>query len=323
MLCDQLEAPGAVERGVEFLREIRPGSHALDLPSTPVTRALDGRARALGGRVRATADRLAALGAGGPCWPARRPRGLDLVGDPRGAAAALHRRRDRAPAATGIAAHRRRFGRLGGRVLAARVRARAVAAPGARGDGVRATCVELTSLGRGDPRHLQPLQTDAGPVLWPIDRELIDSGLGRRRLPVAARVPRPPPPHRFATTAWRTDGAPTTRRGAGPGRARRARVRAAAAASGSPAAGSASCAFDTELFGHWWYEGVAWLGAVIAAAAQGLPLTTLDDALERHPRPRAGRCRPRRSWGEGGDLRTWSAPRWPTSWRAAPRGAAL
>ena len=43
------------------------------------------------------------------------------------------------------------------------------------------------------------------------------------------------------------------------------------------------CALDTELLGHWWYEGVDWLRAVLAEAArQGLPLTTLDDALERH-----------------------------------------
>ena len=43
------------------------------------------------------------------------------------------------------------------------------------------------------------------------------------------------------------------------------------------------CALDTELLGHWWYEGVAWLAAVVdEAARQGLALTRLDDALERH-----------------------------------------
>src|ERR1700678_4094188 len=31
VLCDQLEAPGAIERCVEFLREIRPASHKLDI----------------------------------------------------------------------------------------------------------------------------------------------------------------------------------------------------------------------------------------------------------------------------------------------------
>jgi 1,4-alpha-glucan branching enzyme len=70
------------------------------------------------------------------------------------------------------------------------------------------------------------------------------------------------------------------------------------------------CALDTELLGHWWYEGVHWLAAVIEEAGRhGLPLTTLDDALERQePNPTAGEL-PVCSWGAGGDLRTWSGPR--------------
>ena len=69
------------------------------------------------------------------------------------------------------------------------------------------------------------------------------------------------------------------------------------------------CALDTELFGHWWYEGVAWLGAVLDEAdRQGLALTTLDDALERHEPVPAPPELGVTSWGEGGDLRTWSAP---------------
>ena len=69
------------------------------------------------------------------------------------------------------------------------------------------------------------------------------------------------------------------------------------------------CALDTELLGHWWYEGVGWLEEVIEESArQGLALTTLDDALERHePVPAPQSCGVS-SWGEGGDLRTWSGP---------------
>jgi 1,4-alpha-glucan branching enzyme len=45
------------------------------------------------------------------------------------------------------------------------------------------------------------------------------------------------------------------------------------------------------------------------AQRQGLALTTLDDALERHEPTALGRQRlPVTSWGEGGDLRTWSGP---------------
>ena len=35
VLADQLEAPGALERCLAFLREVRPASHALDLPDHP------------------------------------------------------------------------------------------------------------------------------------------------------------------------------------------------------------------------------------------------------------------------------------------------
>src|SRR6266567_5201567 len=40
--------------------------------------------------------------------------------------------------------------------------------------GVRGVCVELTGLfGLGDRRHLTPLISDDGPVLWPIDRSVV------------------------------------------------------------------------------------------------------------------------------------------------------
>jgi 1,4-alpha-glucan branching enzyme len=69
------------------------------------------------------------------------------------------------------------------------------------------------------------------------------------------------------------------------------------------------CALDTELLGHWWYEGVDWLARVVEEAdRQGLAMTALDDALERHqPEPAPGDLETT-SWGDGGDLRTWSAP---------------
>jgi 1,4-alpha-glucan branching enzyme len=71
------------------------------------------------------------------------------------------------------------------------------------------------------------------------------------------------------------------------------------------------CALDTELLGHWWYEGIAWLEAVVGECErQGLSLLPLDDALERFaPVPDEGVSERRPiSWGEGGDLSTWSGP---------------
>ena len=66
-------------------------------------------------------------------------------------------------------------------------------------------------------------------------------------------------------------------------------------------------AIDTELLGHWWWEGPAWLEQVLTdAEAHGVELVTLGDALDRHPaEPRELR---RSSWGEGKDLRTWDSP---------------
>jgi 1,4-alpha-glucan branching enzyme len=72
--------------------------------------------------------------------------------------------------------------------------------------------------------------------------------------------------------------------------------------------GLACFALDTELLGHWWYEGMHWLRCVVdEARLQGLALATLPDALERHEpvsRPLA-----ESTWGRPKDLSTWDSPR--------------
>jgi 1,4-alpha-glucan branching enzyme len=66
-------------------------------------------------------------------------------------------------------------------------------------------------------------------------------------------------------------------------------------------------AIDTELLGHWWWEGPAWLEEVIRIAPEhGVDLITASEALERHE-PEERQLR-RSTWGEGKDLRTWDAP---------------
>jgi 1,4-alpha-glucan branching enzyme len=84
-------------------------------------------------------------------------------------------------------------------------------------------------------------------------------------------------------------------------------------------------AIDTELLGHWWYEGVHWLEAVLDEAdRQGLPLTTLDAAREHHQPVAAPAGLGVSSWGEGGDLRTWSGPKVAAfAWRARSAELAL
>lgn len=65
-------------------------------------------------------------------------------------------------------------------------------------------------------------------------------------------------------------------------------------------------AYDTELFGHWWYEGPLFLDAVLdLAPTAGIALTTLRAERKRASdrpglRPTAG------SWGSGKDFRVWA-----------------
>jgi len=68
--------------------------------------------------------------------------------------------------------------------------------------------------------------------------------------------------------------------------------------------------YDAELFGHWWFEGPAWLDRVARRIADGSPgfeLGTPSDDLARNPvvqqaMPAAS------SWGEHGDASVWIAP---------------
>ena len=70
-------------------------------------------------------------------------------------------------------------------------------------------------------------------------------------------------------------------------------------------AGLVVSAFDTELFGHWWHEGPAWLETVLTALpAAGVRVTTLRGAVA------AGHVGdpvvlPASSWGSGKDWRVW------------------
>jgi 1,4-alpha-glucan branching enzyme len=77
-----------------------------------------------------------------------------------------------------------------------------------------------------------------------------------------------------------------------------------------PGGGLLVCALDTELLGHWWYEGVHWLRAVVEECSrQGLALVRLDEAAAlRDPTPIDNGDWVASSWGKDGDLCTWSGP---------------
>jgi 1,4-alpha-glucan branching enzyme len=310
VLCDQLEEPGAIERCRTFLADVRPESHRLDAEAAraggqdEVARELE---RAAGDYAlaleRLPGDLLAALGPHARWTSAATHAVLPLLATD--AAVRLQVR-------TGVAAHRARFGAWSGGFWLPECAYAPWLDPLLEEAGVHAVCVDLTDVfGRGDPRQLQPINTEGGPLLVPVDRatvELVWSDAGypahgayrdyHRR---SARDHHP----------LSNDGAVyDPARAAAQARADAAdfvdRVRARVAAGGL-----AVCALDTELLGHWWHEGPVWLEAVLDCAAElGLEIVALDDALESADAAPPLDLDPddATTWGTPRDLATWSAP---------------
>jgi 1,4-alpha-glucan branching enzyme len=311
VLCDQLEAPGAFDRCLGFLREIRPESHRRDVRGFKDAGHDDfvAELERSAAEYSAAADRLDEIGgdllgalAEHTSWTSAATHAvLPLLVTDAGIAVQVQ---------TGVASYRRRFGDWGGGFWLPECAHAPWLHPLLEEAGVSATCVELTNvLGLGAAEHLRPLATDDGPVLWPIDRETIALVWSDRGYPAH---PAYRDYHRLTFhhhRVWGNDGRPydpfaaqaLAREHAADFVDRvKARVRGG---------GVCVCALDTELLGHWWYEGVEWLRGVIEECGrQRLPLTTLDDALARHDPGPVPESLPVTSWGEGGDLRTWSGP---------------
>jgi len=70
--------------------------------------------------------------------------------------------------------------------------------------------------------------------------------------------------------------------------------------------GIIAAAYDSELFGHWWFEGVDWLKQVLYKLSRSelVELTTASEYLDQHP-PRDILALPEGSWGLGGGHFTW------------------
>ncbi len=92
--------------------------------------------------------------------------------------------------------------------------------------------------------------------------------------------------------------------------------------------GVISAAFDTELFGHWWFEGVDWLKQVLRnlAAIDSVKLTTASQIIEEET-PERVMILPESSWGSGGSHFTWlnddTAWMWPLIHAAESRMEAI
>ncbi len=329
VLCDQLEAPDVYERFTNFVQGVRRATHEedaaglrtggheqlareLDRSWGDYERALESL-RARGGAMLGSLARHAQ-------WTSSATHAiLPLLATDAGV---------RLQARSGIAAFRRRFGEhwRGGFWLP-----ECAFAPwlvrALEDAGVRAACVEWTNrFGLSASEHLCPIETDAGVLLVPIDRATISLVWGEAGYP-ASGVYRDYHHHTVHHhNPWNNDGHPydhmraqaLAREHAADFVARTlARLRdaneAVAQQTPLPGGGLVVCALDTELLGHWWYEGITWLRAVVRECArQGLELIRLDDALERCQWPAADveEMAPwsASTWGKGGDLSTWSAP---------------
>ena len=108
-----------------------------------------------------------------------------------------------------------------------------------------------------------------------------------------------------------------------------------ARAAGANRAGVVVAPFDTELFGHWWFEGVDFLAGVYRELRHhdGVRPTTASRHLADHP-PRAAVRLAEGSWGVNGDHSMWLNDRtawtWPrlgalenAFWKAAPAALAV
>ena len=321
VLADQLEAPGVADRLAAFLdrvagvpprriwrrdaaarvrlglrggkpvrgRALRAGAGSTRRISAASSAAFPGRPRMAG------SDALAASSATHAVLPLLATRqGLGLQLD------------------AGIRSHRRRFGWDGGFWLP-----ECAYAPGLEWSlaehGVRWFCVDQ-SAHEGPLDALAPVATSAGPVALPIDWEAVSwlwslDGYPVRTPPTPSSTGKSLRGTALGDRGWRLR--PDARRG---GAARQAdeflagvAERLERFAGERQRSGLMVFAIDTELLGHWWWEGPTWLREVVARASDhGVEMVTLSQALARHE-PEERTLAPS-TWGEAKDLRTWDSP---------------
>jgi 1,4-alpha-glucan branching enzyme len=315
VLADQLEAPGVAERLGDFGRTYR--AEACEADAKEVEPAFREACLAEADRYRRGLARLDELGGAlleifrAPSQAGR----VELI-----ASAATHAvlplvatlpgRRLQVDA--GLRSHTRRFGRPSGFWLPECAYQPGLESLLAERD-LGFFCVDQ-SAHEESLAALTPVTTTAGPLAIPIDWEAISwlwSQEGYPSDPVYSdfhrKTMRGARPWSIGGDAYEPAAAATTARrqaaefvAAGADRLERVRAERGKA-------GLVTFAIDTELLGHWWWEGPTWLEEVLHLAPDhGIELVTLTQALDRHE-PEARPLRPS-SWGEGKDLRTWDSP---------------
>ena len=92
--------------------------------------------------------------------------------------------------------------------------------------------------------------------------------------------------------------------------------------------GLISANYDTELFGHWWFEGVDWIEGVLRrlASSEIVELTSAGAFIQEHP-PSTAIQLPEGSWGAGGTHFVWDNAdthwMWPVIYQAEDEMAAM
>ena len=312
VLCDQFEAMRgeAGERYLRFLREIRAPIHdedaaGLDDSGEPelaaeVRRAAgdytlaERRFEERGGDLLSAFAELRTV----ELWTSAATHGLlPLMATDAGL---------RLQVATGTASHTQRFGDWGGGFWLPECGY----VPGLERElvdhGVRAFCVDQTEVAGFD--HLTPVATEPGPVAVPVDWRTVQLVWHDKNGYPAHPTYR----NYWGRTVhdlrpWSNAGEPYDHEAALALAREHARDFVARAAARVEGGGLLCCALDTELLGHWWYEGLAWLAAVLEEVeAQGVRLVTVSEGIELvEPVERQLAAS---TWGERKDFRTWDAP---------------
>ncbi len=322
VLCDQLEAPGVADRFRSFVQEVRRDTHARDAAglraggyeqlALEVERAWGDYERSLASFERRDGDVLGAFARHARWTSSATHAVLPLLASDAGV---------RLQVREGIASHRRRFGDWDGGFWLPECGHAPWLEPLLESEGVAISCVELTSrFGLGAGEHLRPLASESGIVLAPVDRATIALVWSEQGYPASGSYRDYHHHTVHHHNPWSNDGGAYDH-GRALAQARAdaadfvarvgARLSGAAGAGGSPQAGGlVVCALDTELLGHWWYEGIAWLEAVVEESArQGLELVRLQDARALEDPVAVDTAGWQAStWGQGGDLSTWSGP---------------
>ena len=277
VLADQLEAPGALERCLAFLREIRPASHGLDAIDHPELAAQiaysAARYESAVESLERRGDLIAAFAPHVTWTSAATHAVLPLLATDAGVRLQLE---------TGIASHRRRFGAWDGGFWLPECAHAPWLDELLEEAGVHMTCVDWSGHGAG------PHTTEAGLFLVGLDRAGIDRVWHQRGYPSHGDYR---DSHRLTARAHAlhaNDGTPYD-----PDRgAERARLHAQEWVA-TFEDGPAVVAFDTELFGHHWHEGVTFLQRVLELA-DVVPVT-IEHAYETAARPAADELGPRRA----------------------------